>query len=233
MLSVRIARIDTLAALGDDTVAPAWLGVSERRRWEVLTGERRREFAAGRRVLRDTLALVTGRTAGEWDIAAEDGAGPVVRGPARVHASVSHRLGWVAAAVSDAPVGVDLELARPSRSDAAARAALMLGSTELATWRALAPERREAALLTAWTAKEAWFKANPPGAVPWDFRCVVARACAPAQANVRVWDAPPLHVAVCTDDPGELARVACEGVAAGASSACWRVSRAGPAATPG
>jgi len=228
MLRVRIARIDTLAAPGDDTVAPAWLGVSERRRWEALARERRREFAAGRRVLRDTLALVTGRAAGEWDIDAEDGASPIVRGPTRVHASVSHRLGWVAAAVSDAPVGVDLELARPSRSDATARAALMLGSTELATWSALAPERREAALLTAWTAKEAWFKASPPHTTAWDFRQVVARACDPADANVRVWEAPPLHVAACCTDSGELARVDCEGLeTAAATSTFWHVSRAG------
>ena len=227
MLQVRIARIDAVVAGGDAEVAPAWLDRAERERWATLAAVRRREFAAGRRLLRDTLARATGSTAQDWEISAAAGAAPAVRGPVALHASLSHRLGWVAAAVSHAAVGVDVEVARPSRSDPAGRAALMLAPVELAAWNVLEPALREAALLAAWTAKEAWFKAAAPQPAAWDFRQVVARACAPAQANVRVWDAAPLQVAVCGADAGELARVECEGLEApAAASTSWRVARA-------
>ena len=228
MLRLRIARVDEIGGPDDGETAPAWLGAAERQRWTTLGAARRREFAAGRRLLRDTLAQATGLPAEDWAISAAVGAAPVVQGPASVRASLSHRLGWVAAAVSDGAVGIDVEPARPPRSDAAGRAALMLAPAELVAWNALARGLREAALRTAWTAKEAWFKASPPHTTAWDFRRVVARACAPADANVRVWEASPLHVAVCSVDAGELARVECAGLGSiVATSTFWHVARAG------
>ncbi len=228
MLTVRVARVDEVAGLDDGETVPAWLGAEERRRWTTLGAVRRREFAAGRRLLRDTLARATGLPADIWEISAQAGAAPLVQGPATVRASLSHRLGWMAAAVSDGAVGIDVEPARPPRSDPAGRAALMLAPAELVAWYALAPGLREAALRTAWTAKEAWFKASPPHTTAWDFRRVVARACAPADANVRVWEASPLHVAVCSVDARELARVECAGLGSiAAASTFWHVSRGG------
>ena len=219
MLCVRLARIDALGMEADDAGAPDWLGESERRRWGALADERRREFVAGRQLLRAVLAQATGLADGHWDIEAPDDAAPLVRGPVRVHASVSHRLGWVAAAVSDAVVGVDLEVARNARGDLAGRAALMLAPDELVAWHALSEDRREPALLAAWTAKEAWFKASEAGAVPRDFRRVGARPCDAARANVRAWTAGPLHVALCSRDAAALARVACDGLPPGAAAA--------------
>jgi len=224
MLAMRLARIDALDVAADDGAAPAWLGESERGRWAALAGERRREFVAGRRLLRAVLAQATGIAPGQWDIAAPDAAAPRVRGPVPLHASVSHRLGWVAAAVSDGAVGIDVEVARPGRGDPAGRAALMLAPGELAAWHALAADRRESALLAAWTAKEAWFKASAPGAAPWDFRRVRALASAPARANVRAWATGPLHVAVCSRDATALARLACEGLDPAAADAFLEVA---------
>lgn len=222
MLQVAVARIDVDA----DAPAPAWLGASERARWATLAPSAGPGFVASRALLRRLLRTATGNASGDWSVSAEAGSEPVVEGAAAVRASLSHRLGWVAAAVSDDAVGVDVEVARPSRADTPGRAALMLAAAEFAHWNALSPERRESALLTAWTAKEAWFKASPPHAAPWDFRQVVARACAPASANVRTWAAPPLHVAVCSANADDLARVDCAGLAPAATSTFWRVGRA-------
>ena len=97
--------------------------------------------------------------------------------------------------------------------------------TERPAWDDLPPDAREAALLARWTAKESWFKASPPGAAPWDFRQVAARASAPAQANVRTWAASPLHVALCCADARALADARCEGLAPGAASSSWFVHR--------
>jgi phosphopantetheinyl transferase len=205
------------------------MGEGERLRWAPLKPGAQAAFVACRALLRQLLEAVTGIPARDWTVSAVAGRAPHAGGPGLAtpapRVSLSHRLGWVAAAVSESAVGIDIEVARPARSEVAERAALMLASVELARWNTLAAERREAALLTAWTAKEAWFKASPAGDAAWDFRQVVAHPCAPAQANVRAWEAPPLHVAVCSGDARELAEAECAGLAAAAST-FWRVARA-------
>ena len=101
----------------------------------------------------------------------------------------------------------------------------MLSPVELLAWDELAAAARERALLARWTAKEAWFKASPPGAAPWNFRQAEARACAPAQANVRTWSAPPLHVALCCADARALSDARCDGLAPDAATSSWFVHR--------
>ena len=235
MLRVAIARTDDRLGFGGEA-PPALIGEDERLRWTSLPQQGRRDFVASRGLLRELLCEATGLPADAWAVSAQAGHPPTARSlqgectPAPC-ASLSHRLGWVAAAVADSPVGVDVECVRPSRSEPAERAALMLAAGELSDWQALADVRREPALLTAWTAKEAWFKSRPAGDAPWDFRRVVARACAPAQANVRVWESAPLHVAVCCADAQALAAAECRGLpASSATSSFWLVSHAASAA---
>lgn len=234
MLRVAVARTDDRPGGGE--APPAWMGEQERRRWTSLPATARRDFVASRGLLRELLCEATGLPIDAWDVSALAGRAPVAHtllGDATEapRASLSHRLGWVAAAVADAPVGVDVERGRPSRSDPADRAALMLAACELSDWQALPDARREPALLTAWTAKEAWFKSRPAGDAPWDFRRVVARACEPAQANVRVWESASLHVALCFADAQALALADCEGLArASTTSSFWHIAHAAPAA---
>ena len=229
MLRVRIAPIDPLVVVaGED--APAWLGASERGRWKTLPAARRREFLAARRLLRDVLAQATGQPGDRWQVSAEAGVGPaatLVDGQARPmpKVSIAHRLGWVAVAVGPAEggaIGVDIECERPARGDPDERAALMLPADEFARWRALAGTRRAAALMRAWVAREAWFKARER-AGPWDFRRIACAACEPARANVRIWEAGPMWVALCAGDAGALEAAACDGWPEPASSSYWRV----------
>lgn len=215
-LRIAVARVDDASPVGDGA-APAWMGDAERRRWAQLPPAARREFAASRALLRALLRAATGVPDDGWDVSAGPGTAPVARvrggGDVAVHVSLSHRLGWVAAAVAGVPVGVDLECERAARTNPAERAALMLSPAELAAWRASPPDDPEAALLARWTAKEAWFKAAPREPATWDFRRVEAsvRASADANANARTWAAPPLHVAVCCADPRALAVAGCAG----------------------
>jgi len=230
MLRVAVGRVGALPFDGDAPM-PGWLGESERRRWATLPPAARAAFVASRALLRDLLQSATGVPAAAWDVSAEAGSAPVARSPAAagvVHVSLSHRLGWVAAAVAPASVGVDVECDRPARSDPGERAALMLSPEESTAWHALPADGREAALLARWTAKEAWFKACPPPAAPWDFRRVRATACAPAdaRANVRTWRAAPLHVALCCTDPRALAQARCEGLPPAGDEAAWHVAAA-------
>jgi len=230
MLRVAVARAATCPQAD---AMPAWLGASERRRWAALAPAARHAFVASRALLRELLQSATGVPATAWDVSAEAGVAPVASTSAAsaiIHASLSHRLGWVAAAVADVAVGVDVECDRPARSDAGERAALMLSPGELDEWRSVAATAREDALLTRWTAKEAWFKACPPHAAPWDFRRVHASACAPAdaRANVRTWRAASVHVALCCADPRALAAARCEGLPPAGDEAAWRVAAVAP-----
>lgn len=230
MLRIAVGRVPAEPPAGN---APAGLGHDERRRWAALSCASRCEFAASRALLRDLLQAATGVRAEHWDVSARAGTAPLARADDTVepgialHVSLSHRLGWVAAAVAGVPVGMDVECDRAPRSDPAERAALMLAPSELADWGVLAAEERESGLLARWTAKEAWFKASPPQAAAWDFRHVVASACSPAKANVRTWRSPPLHVAVCCADAQALASVVCEGLPTAAiDCSFWHVARA-------
>ena len=53
----------------------------------------------------------------------------------------------------------------------------MLTADEIAHWRRLPEAEREPALLCAWVAKEAWYKAVPAGTAPWDFRSSCRMKC--------------------------------------------------------
>jgi len=228
MLRVAVGRVVVDSAVGD-LVMPAWLGASERRRWPQVGPAARQAFVAGRALLRELLQSATGVAATAWDVSSEPGNAAVATSSAAVgavHVSLSHRLGWVAAAVSDSAVGVDIECDRAARSDPGERAALMLSPEELAEWPSVPADEREAALLARWTAKEAWFKSCPPQSAPWDFRRVhaSARASADAGANVRTWRATPVHVALCCGDAVALAGARCDGLPPIAAEAFWHVA---------
>jgi len=230
MLRVAVAPVAP-SSIDVDAAMPGWLGGSERRRWTTLAPKSRPAFVASRALLRELLQAITGVPAAAWDVSAEAGGAPVATAadaPGAVHASLSHRLGWVAAAVADAAVGVDVEVDRPARSDPGERAGLILSPEELAAWRSVPASDRAAALLARWTAKEAWFKASPPRSAPWDFRHVLAREGAPAdaRANVRTWRAAPVHVAVCCADPRALAAARCDGLPRIDDERWWQVGAA-------
>jgi phosphopantetheinyl transferase len=236
-LAIALARVDDVLrceGVGHDAV-PDGFGDAERARWASMAPAARAPFVAGRCLLRRVLEGATGVAGREWRLSATAGRAPVASPraePATVglrapSVSLAHRLGWVAAAVgSPGAVGVDVECDRPPRSPARERAELMLSAGELVRWSALPEPAREAALLRAWVAKEAWFKAMPAGAAPWDFRRLQALPSTPHRANVRLWEAPPVRVALCHDAAAALAAARCDapaGLGFGGRS-FWRVS---------
>jgi phosphopantetheinyl transferase len=235
MNTLGVSRIGALLD-GAGTEPFAWLGTDERTRLAGMVPAGHPAFVASRALLRRQLEAATGIEAARWEVSAQPGCEPVARlreaddavRPPTV--SLSHRLEWVAAATADpalGAIGVDVECRRPSRSSAEDRAALMLSADELAAWQRLPGDEREPALLRAWVAKEAWYKAMPAGAVPWDFRRVAGAACDAARANVRVWQAGPLFVALCCHDAGALAGARCEGLPdGGVAESSWHIGLA-------
>ena len=75
-----------------------------------------------------------------------------------LHFNLSHTVGWSLCALSDAPVGVDIEALRPRREGLAER---ILSPKELEWYRAHGGDT--AALLTLWTRKEALCKRGGGG----------------------------------------------------------------------
>ena len=230
MLRVHIARLDDVVPIDAGGAAPSWLGGSERAHWSALGAARRREFVAGRRLLRDALAQATGIGVERWEASAAPDAAPVATrvddaSAAVPQASIAHRLGWVAVATGPAAggaIGVDIERVRAPRSDPAERAALMLPADDLARWQALPPGEREPALMRAWVARESWFKAQPAGAA-WDFRRLACEPCESARANVRLWESGVMWIALCARDASALEAATCEGWPASPASSSWQV----------
>ncbi|MGQ0824187.1 MAG: 4'-phosphopantetheinyl transferase family protein [Actinomycetota bacterium] len=88
--------------------------------------------------------------------------------------SLSHSDGRGVVAVGAQPVGVDIEVVRPRRSDLARLAARALSADELDRWLRLPEPDRLRGFLARWTAKEAYLKAiglglvRDPCSVPTD-----------------------------------------------------------------
>jgi phosphopantetheinyl transferase len=112
--------------------------------------------------------------------------------------------------VGGGAIGVDIECEGGAQAGLAERAALVMSRDELARWHALDADARAPALMRAWVAREAWFKAAGAGA-PWDFRHLDCAACAPREANVRSWEVDDLRVALSARDADALAAASCEG----------------------
>jgi phosphopantetheinyl transferase len=140
---------------------PTWLSGSERQRAGTLAAAARLQaFIAGRWLLRQVAACHAATAPGAWEGTAAEAEPPRLlrtdgRAADALHASLSHSGRWVAAAVADGPVGVDVEdraLVRP----VARLAGRVLHPREQA-W--LAAQRDPAAaFLWLWTLKEAAIK---------------------------------------------------------------------------
>lgn len=125
--------------------------------------------AAGRKdggdflVRRAALRALVAKTAGvapELVAIGRDARGaPVLRAPSGLHVSISARGAWAAVAVSDRPVGVDLEIIGPALEPAWN----VLAKSERGALAALSAQDRHRAFLELWTAKEAYLKARGIG----------------------------------------------------------------------
>ena len=136
-----------------------WLSESERARLDGLRHPARRDqYRAGHWLARNVLARARGGVPVQWRLLERKGLPPAVHGYEAVRVSISHAGDWVAVAVAEVPVGIDLEL-RARVLDAALEP-LLRNADE-------APGTLDAdALLQRWVAKEAWIKRDAGSALP-------------------------------------------------------------------
>ncbi len=169
-----MAKADTLlwladtAALGADWFArgAGWLNDAERgRHARFVRAERRRQFVAGRVLLRLALGELLGAEARAVALTERPGNAPALALPeqAGLGLSISHSGQWVACAVSLAgPVGLDIERIDPAR-DMLAIAEQAFGPEEAGLLRSLDVAVRANAFYRMWCRHEAHIKLGCKG----------------------------------------------------------------------
>jgi len=117
----------------------------------------RARFEIGRGLRRKLLADATGMSAEELSFAQSEEGKPRAFNAAGWDFNVSHSGDYVAVAVGQGQVGVDLEQIRPVR-DMESIVDRYFHPDEAGAWRVVAPSRREAAFFVLWSAREASMK---------------------------------------------------------------------------
>lgn len=146
-----------------------WMSAEELARLATMRAQQRAEqFAAGRWLARRLLSVTFGGDASEWALSAAEDTPPVATHIAGavgmpVFVSIAHSGDHLACAVSDMPVGVDIEALQPRRHlDTLIEATTT--EAERAALPALQPHSDEDARMEAffqlWTLKEAWIKCH-------------------------------------------------------------------------
>jgi len=184
-----------------------WLSSSERERYAGLrVASRANQFLAGHWLAREGLAARYGGEPRDWPLRERRSLPPRPERegcPAQV--SISHSGDWIAAAVADEPIGIDLEQRRP-RAGLLAFAHLLRAEDDR-------PELDEDALLQRWVVKEAWIKRHALSALPERLASLAIRACGADEADVRLWSDSAIHLGLCTQ-PGMSTTATASGDAA-------------------
>lgn len=155
--------LSDIAALSDARLEryACWLGESELARYRrFVRTERRRQFIAGRALLRLGLERLVGAPPGAVALRERPGQAPELLAPASdgVWFSVSHSRTWVGCALGAAgAIGFDIEHIDATR-DVLALAGQALGAAAVSELDALAGEERIAAFYRMWCAYEARIK---------------------------------------------------------------------------
>ncbi|KFL37856.1 4'-phosphopantetheinyl transferase family protein [Arenimonas donghaensis] len=210
-----LEAIESLAIVGLD-----WLVDDERERLGKITAPlRRRQYLAGHWLVRDLAARIRGGTAADWQLASDDRGQPALRRRnTRLSASISHSGGFVAVAVANQPVGLDLEFPGRPR-DLEALAAFTFSPEECRALEASPAERRVWQFLSTWSLKEAFGKRSGEGLQPSRARRMLAREADPASAEAWLWDLPGQGVLALAAWPG--ARVSVQAAQALRAPSAW------------
>lgn len=189
------ARIGLLAVVDAAAEADAqglgWLTDAEQRRLQAITAPARRaSFLAGhwqaRRQAGQWLGLAPDRI--EWTADAQGRPRLCLAGEALpLHVSLSHSGDWLALALAEVPVGIDLELPRRARDwDALAR--FVFAPEECRRVQAAPDEAARAALFhRLWALKEAQAKRSGAGLGARAARTVCAHPAQAADAEAWSW----------------------------------------------
>ena len=186
---LRLARIiDVIASLPAD--GNNWLSTSEHARLQRLQIQSRRDqYLAGHWLARCLLADVHDGVARDWALTERPNLPPAIDG-INAQLSISHSGDWIAAAVSDQAIGIDIEQRHPPRDALHRFEHLLLAEGDQAG------SLNSDQLLQRWVAKEAWIKCRHGSALPDQLARLQLRPCALADADVEVRSGDTVHLAI-------------------------------------
>jgi len=207
---LRVARVaEVLRDLPADSIT--WLSASEQVRLARLrVPARRDQYLAGHWLVRSLLAA-EGGTPFDWSLDERPGLPPAVQDHAGLQVSLSHSGLWIAAAVSAAPIGIDIEQRDPPRSALRHFEHLLLADDDTPG------TLDDDALLQRWVIKEAWVKRHHGSALPDQLARLRIARCRLADADVRLYCSGALHLGIAAGsaDIGEVE---------GCAPEAWRVT---------
>jgi len=142
----------------------AWLHPSEQQRYQSFTQPRRQiQFLASRWLARQLLSQAMGGDCADWPLLAHAGQPPGIAAHPELHLSISHSGDWLAVALAEQPVGVDIEHI-VANSNSMARAEIVANHNEISDLSSQVSIARQATYFTrGWTLKEAWLKRHGLG----------------------------------------------------------------------
>lgn len=154
---VQIAAIDELA-LKFDQAGLAWLSEDELSRYRAISSEhRKRQFLGGHFLVREMASRAYANPLADWTYLLDDGnqrrLRPMQSQFPELYVSISHSGKWIAAAISQMPVGIDIEHFGKQR-DFMAIANHVFSGAEVALLKTCSPEQLVRRFYLHWTLKE-------------------------------------------------------------------------------
>ena len=158
-MRIQVARVEQVLVDAPGAL-DTWLSESELERLQRLkVPNRRDQYLSGHWLVRCLLSQHFGDKPGAWQLIERSNLPPAVLGFAPLQVSISHSGDWIAAAIADGAIGIDLEQRR-ERAGLLRFQHLLLAQGE-------APDSLDLdQLLQRWVAKEAWVKRHHGSALP-------------------------------------------------------------------
>jgi 4'-phosphopantetheinyl transferase len=189
-VSAVFLRVESIRLLAAQIPAnsDAWLSPSEQTRLAGLHIEKRRlQYLAGHWLARCLLAQAVGAAPETLLLDERPDLPPAASAHPDWQISLSHSGDWIACALAEHAVGVDIEQ-RETRAALLKFQDLLLAQDE-------APGTLDGdALLARWVAKEAWIKQHHLSALPEQLRAVRLKAATSDQFEVQIWTHARWHL---------------------------------------
>lgn len=188
-MRIQVARIEHILSNAPSALA-TWLSPSELERlMRLKVPNRRDEFLSGHWLVRCLLSQHLGDPPSAWQLIERSNLPPAVLGSERLQVSISHSGDWIAAAIANGAVGIDIEQCR-ERAGLMRFQHLLLAQGE-------APNSLDLdQLLQRWVAKEAWVKRHHGSALPEQLAELVLLPASPETATVQLSSTAAFHLAI-------------------------------------
>lgn len=225
-------RTGSVAGLAAQALpAHAWMtGAELARLCAMPSAARTAQFIAGRWLARHLLAEALGGHWRDWVLSGGEGEAPAATGPQPAFLSLSHSGDQLACAVSDHPVGLDIERVRPRKGMDTLLQAITTEAERAAVsapWPGTEPAGQLQAFYQMWTLKEAWLKRHGGGLIPTILgKAMEARPASLDDAHACTWSGRDVVLALCAADLRGMADSAMP------NPRCWRMVPAEPSSLP-